>query len=694
MEFLNDLKDDLHTTQDAWNEEAARRTELMSTLYHSTEKERKALSQLVSNTVQEDSLFKTALVDRLAANANLDEFLKAKVKKIQMQTFISSTRCRLKTLTSSFDIEPPEQWPMAIDDQVPIRSSHYPSSFEHRVKTSTVARSIGYNLETQDQNQDPSINLEYTADTPVEDLLSLFLATKKQELNTVLNIFATQVKEANENLQGRRESHQEHLDVLNDYADNIVEQVEHKLKVLKNKSSAGVTSRISLEFGQAHTTEYLGALWSTAIQFMSSHRPKDPGNIEPQVMAELYSLDHTIATHCKDFAVHSSFMRTLSSNANYPEPPLPRNVMLSGDIPTAPEAADDHFAPSINDCFVIMSNSSENDTVYSISESCSLATELARIGKKQVSSTAEVPQLGAFSPSTDEGNCSWLHNDSKGAVQVEITSGKNIRAISDIRARADCPRCTSPMVRFNEIVTTHISTLFATIRLHGITYLWNTLIFTQSLYIPIARLVDAMNSWNHSTIPEVEGDDNSIETAADPLRWVTVLLVLITQTGLSSLVYFSKEILDSFKASRTKLLVIQHSKIIFLLSSGILVVLWLKALTDRRPGMTIHDVLRNQESIYMSEISLLYFVITLHGYHKLELPASHAFELTLEFIGVTTKNLNNFGGFDTKLCGKGFVHRVKPRYIWVRSKFRSGTFEADEVKRDTMAPSPEPFHRH
>ncbi|KAJ3912929.1 hypothetical protein F5877DRAFT_71983 [Lentinula edodes] len=568
MEFLNDLTQDLHTAQDAWNEEAARRTESMSVLCHSTEKERRALSQLVSdvekllayvdsftrtyrakfasfrsaetriaqgitqnaNILSElfDPLAKTTLVNQLAANANLNEFLKPKMKEIRIQTFISSTRCRLKTLASSLDIEPPEQQPMNTNNhQVPAPSpSSYPSSFEQPVKTSNIAWSIACNLETQYHIPDPSIDLEYAADTPVEDLLPLFLVMKKQELNTVLKVvedfridgqrIATQVKEANENLQGRRESHQERLDVLNDYADNIVKQVEHKLKIFRKRSSTEtIASRIFLEFGQALTTEYLDALWSTALQVMLSHVPEDSGNIKLQIIVELRCLNYTVDSHCENFAAHLSFMRTLS--ANYPEL---GDALLSRGIPSANKEADVCFAPGAGGCLELVSNVSKNDAVCSGYESRFLAAELARLVKNQITSTAEVAQPTLLSP-TDKDNCKRLQCDSDGAVQVvektrentctdEKLGRENTRTDAEIRGGTEHRRYLSNIVHLNETLTTLISRLWPNICVNNITYLWKTLIPTQSLSIPTVHL----HSWSSPTISKADGD-NPVEIAAD-----------------------------------------------------------------------------------------------------------------------------------------------------------------------------------
>ncbi|KAJ3898637.1 hypothetical protein F5879DRAFT_979893 [Lentinula edodes] len=665
MEFLNDLTQDLHTAQDAWNEEAARRTESMAVLCHSTKKERRALLQLASDVekllgyvdsfastyrekfasfrsaetrivegitqnanilnelfvrsaqilqdqLQQDPLTRTALVDQLAANTNyLNEFLKPKIKEIRIQTFIFNTRCRLKTLASSLDMEPPEQQPVTIDNHQVLAPppSSCPSSFRHPLTMSTITQTAGYSLETQYQNRDPSIEFEYTAETPVEDLLPLFLATKKQELNMVLNVvenfridgqrIATQVKEANENLQCRRESHRERLDVLHDYADNMVEQVEHKLKVLKKQFSTKVTaSRYFLEFGQAHTTEYLDALWSTAIQVMSSHVPKDSGNVKSQVMAELRRLDYTVASHCEDFAVHSSFISILS--ANYPDL---GDALLSGDIPLANEEADNRFAPDTNSCFGIVSNVSENEAVFSSSESSRLlAVELVNT---QVTSTGDVPQP-ILLLCTDEGN---------GAVQVEMMGRENPCTNSEIGGGTDHRRYT--MVYLNETVTTLISKLVA-----DIMYSWKTFISTRSLdsaleiaadsWYASAFRIDTVYYWTTlvEDLPPVMNVASKLFASIRyfnnaAFRWPALichfignglvhindvrrqqwpllraaLVVLITQTGLSSLAHFLKETFNLLKGLRSFLL--KHSKLIFLLSLGIFVVVWLKVLTDR-----------------------------------------------------------------------------------------------------------------
>ncbi|KAJ4486587.1 hypothetical protein C8J55DRAFT_487574 [Lentinula edodes] len=327
-------------------------------------------------------------------------------------------------------MEPPEQQPVTIDNHQVLAPppSSCPSSLRHPLTMSTITQTAGYSLETQYQNRDPSIEFEYTADTPVEDLLPLFLGTKKQELNMVLNIVEIF------RIDGQKIATQ---DVLHDYADNVVE-VEHKLKVLKKQFSTKVTaSRNFLGFGQAHTTEYLDALWSTAIQVMSSHIPKDSGNVKLQVMAELHHLDYIVASHCEDFAVHSSFISFLS--ADYPEL---GDVLLSGDIPLANEEADNHFASDTDSCFGIVSNVSKNEAVFSSSESSRLlAVELVNT---QVTSTGDVPQPMLLL-CTDKGN---------GAVQHR--------------------RYT--IVYLNKTVTTLISKLVA-----DIMYSWKTFISTRSL---------------------------------------------------------------------------------------------------------------------------------------------------------------------------------------------------------------------
>ncbi|KAJ3924514.1 MAG: hypothetical protein NXY57DRAFT_969723 [Lentinula lateritia] len=364
-----------------------------------------------------------------------------------------------------------------------------------------------------------SIDSLQAADTPVEDLLPLFLATKKQELNTVLKVvedfringqrIATQVKEVNENLQGRRESHQERLDALNNYANNIVEQVEHKLKIFRKRSSTEtIVSRIFLEFGQALTTEYLDALWSTALQVMLSHVPEDSGNIKSQIIVELRHLDYTVDSHCENFTAHLSFMRTLS--ANYPEL---GDVLLSRGIPSANKEADICFAPGAGGCLELVSNVSKNDAVCLGYESHFLAAELARLVKNQITSTAEMPQPTLFLP-TDKDNCKQLQCDSDGAVQVvekmrentctdEKLGGENTRTDAEIRGGTEHRQYLSNIVPLNETLTTLISRLWSNICVNDIRYLWKTLIPTQSLSIPTVHLVDAIHSWSSPTISMV-----------------------------------------------------------------------------------------------------------------------------------------------------------------------------------------------
>ncbi|KAJ3885225.1 hypothetical protein GG344DRAFT_70723 [Lentinula edodes] len=299
------LNADLGTAQNAWNEAAEQRSEAMSLVCHSTEEERRVLTQLAIDTEYSPYFLTTYTRDWEFKRAFPP---KGRLKESIIPNSMFKAHCQeaLRTFAAIINIDPLLQrptlplLPTAQCYPGPDTTVAYSSLF--RVDTSPPrecqTHGIGQNHPDIDQN---------CTSVPLDEFLQLVLDVV-DDFRADGQRIVKQVLEANERLQSCRESHQEHLDLLNDYTDNMVDRLELKLKLLQEKHSNHTNAGVSLECGPVHTTEYLGNLWEIALQFLTSQGPMNTGN---KVLNELYHLSDSIAPHSENFEMHSSFMERL-----------------------------------------------------------------------------------------------------------------------------------------------------------------------------------------------------------------------------------------------------------------------------------------------------------------------------------------------------------------------------------------------
>ncbi|KAJ3898753.1 hypothetical protein F5879DRAFT_926799 [Lentinula edodes] len=331
MQLIEDLKADLGIAQNAWNEAAEQRLGTMSSLRHSTEEERKVLTQLAIDTALKDAQLRQTLIHRLKTGyLNEHHPPKGRLKESIIRNSMFTTRCRegLKAFAAVIDINPSVQCStlslLPTSQCYPGPDTTVVNSPLFRVDTSSACEFEMHSQKHSDTDRKRiSVlleELEARSPRSPEDMVSMFFALKKHQLKLVLDVvddfradgqrIVERVLEANARLQSYREFHQEHLDILNDYTDNMIDRLEHKLKLLQEKHSNNTTASVSLECGLAHTTEYLGNLWGLALQFLSSQDTMNTGN---KVLNELYHIGDSITFHSENFGLHSSFMERLQS---------------------------------------------------------------------------------------------------------------------------------------------------------------------------------------------------------------------------------------------------------------------------------------------------------------------------------------------------------------------------------------------
>ncbi|KAH7868208.1 uncharacterized protein C8R40DRAFT_1178147 [Lentinula edodes] len=376
---LSELLNTLCNAEEAWHEETGRRTDYMSRLCHSTEEERRAMSQLtidannflsyvdsiaegyrgtfaslhqkcrssgirlaqdtlrnasilrevnsksyqLQEQLLEDMFLRKSLTEQVEfAHSKEISSPKAKMKENGAQIVLIMARFQevLKVLATNLGIDPSSRYsmqPLVVRHQVPEVSASCASacSIERQMEWNIVQprTSQPRMLESRDwDHSEDASDHTYIDVKEGEDLTSKFLEMKKEKLRMVLNSveylridgqkLVSQVEKANERLQVLRDSHRERLDVLNDYAENLIERTEQKLNVLQIQPPDQTTDNVVLEFGQAHTTEYLGELWTIALRALTSRSSKDARKMQSK------EEDRVVSSHSEDSEFHSSFL--------------------------------------------------------------------------------------------------------------------------------------------------------------------------------------------------------------------------------------------------------------------------------------------------------------------------------------------------------------------------------------------------
>ncbi|KAJ3872881.1 hypothetical protein F5051DRAFT_444780 [Lentinula edodes] len=259
------------------------------------------LCEVISKSYQlqeqllEDTFLRKSLIEEVElAHSKKISPPKARMKENGTQVIFMMTRYQevLKVLAANLNIDTSSRYsiqPSVIRRQVSEVSASCAStsSIERQMEWSVSDPRISQprTLEKLEWGQSEEESERILVDVKEEEDLTLRFFEMKQEklrmvLNSVENLrvdgqkLVSQVEKSIERLQVLRESHRERLDVLNDYAENMIERTEQKLNILQKKSPARTTDNI-LEFGQAHTTEYLGELWTIALRVLTLRATKD-----------------------------------------------------------------------------------------------------------------------------------------------------------------------------------------------------------------------------------------------------------------------------------------------------------------------------------------------------------------------------------------------------------------------------------